>query len=91
MTELTLTELTDILRECAGEDEALTDYEGDVGEAELESLGYDSLALMEAASRVKRQYGVELSDGGLAEIRTLHQFVTAVNEHLASAAAGRAG
>ncbi|MEU5400844.1 acyl carrier protein [Streptomyces sp. NPDC005963] len=90
-SELTLPELTDIMRECAGEDEALTSHEGDIGEVELEFLGYDSLALMEAASRVKRQYGVELSDDGLAQIRTLNQFVTAVNERLASAAAGRAG
>ncbi|MFJ4907034.1 acyl carrier protein [Streptomyces sp. NPDC093249] len=85
MSELTLPVLIDIMRECAGEDEAVAAEGGDVGDVELEYLGYDSLALMEAASRVKREFGAELPDDALAEIRTLNQFVTAVNETLAPA------
>jgi act minimal PKS acyl carrier protein len=89
VSELTLSHLVDILRECAGEDEAVTAEGGDIGDVELEYLGYDSLAVMEAASRVKREYGVELPDDTLAEIRTLNRFVAAVNEILASAAAAQ--
>ncbi|QEU96245.1 acyl carrier protein [Streptomyces kanamyceticus] len=87
MSELTLPELVDIMRECAGEEEAVTAAGADVGDVELENLGYDSLALMEAAGRVKRQYKAELTDDALAEIRTLNQFVAAVNDTLASAGA----
>ncbi|MFD7229170.1 acyl carrier protein [Streptomyces sp. NPDC059881] len=87
MSELTLPVLIDIMRECAGEDEAVTAEGGDIGDVELENLGYDSLALMEAAGRVKRQFNAELSDVVFAEIRTLNQFVAAVNDTLASAGA----
>ncbi|MFI6026224.1 acyl carrier protein [Amycolatopsis magusensis] len=78
MSELTLPELVVIMRECAGEEES-ADLDGDIGDVDIESLGYDSLALMEAAATVKRTYQVQLSDDALAEVRTLNQFVTAVN------------
>ncbi|ASR34898.1 hypothetical protein BAY61_07800 [Prauserella marina] len=79
MSELTLSELVTIMRKCAGEEESVDDG-GDIGNVLLESLGYDSLALMEAAATVKRAYRVQLPDDALAEVRTLNQFVTAVNQ-----------
>jgi act minimal PKS acyl carrier protein len=83
MSQLTLPELVEIMRECAGEDESAGAGGGDIGDADLEDLGYDSLALMEAAARVKRQFKAE----ALAEIHTLNQFVAAVNDTLDPAAA----
>lgn len=87
MSELTLPVLIDIMRECAGEDEEVAAEGEGIGDIELERLGYDSLAMMEAAGRVKRQFHAELSDSALADIRTLNQFVAAVNATLASAGA----
>jgi act minimal PKS acyl carrier protein len=87
MSQLTLPELVEIMRECAGEDESAGAGGRDIGDADLEDLGYDSLALMEAAARVKRQFKAELSEEALAEIHTLNQFVAAVNDTLDPAAA----
>lgn len=36
----------------------------------LTELGYDSLALMEAAVRIEREYGVRIADGDVAAART---------------------
>ncbi|MEU6024210.1 phosphopantetheine-binding protein [Micromonospora sp. NPDC048871] len=79
MSELTLSEMIEIMRECAGE-EASVDVGDDIGDVDLQLLGYDSLALMEAAAIVKRTYRVELSDDALSEVRTLNQFVAAVQQ-----------
>jgi minimal PKS acyl carrier protein len=83
MNELTLDELIEIVRECAGEDETV-DLDGDVADTAFEELGYDSLALMEAAARVSRDYEVVLPEDALADIRTPAQFVTLVNGRLAA-------
>ncbi len=87
MTELTLEDLIKIMRECAGEDEAV-DLDGEISDVDFDQLGYDSLALMEASSRVSRDYGVVLPEEDLTDIRTPGQFVALVNGHLA---VGRAG
>ncbi|MFV2104716.1 acyl carrier protein [Micromonospora sp. LOL_024] len=79
MSELTLPEMVEIMRECAGE-EAAVEVDGNIGDVDLQILGYDSLALMEAAAMVKRTYRVELSDDALSEVRTLNQFVNAVHQ-----------
>jgi act minimal PKS acyl carrier protein len=84
MEKLTLTELTTILRECAGSDEAV-DLGGDIHDTHFVDLGYDSVALLEVASRIQQRYGVRLSDEVVGEIRTPRQFIEVVD----SAAAPR--
>ncbi|MFC7330965.1 acyl carrier protein [Marinactinospora rubrisoli] len=83
-TPFTLDDLTRILRECAGEDETV-DLAGNIAEADFEQLGYDSLALMEAASRVSRQYDVALPEDDLADVHTPSAFVQLVNRRRAAA------
>lgn len=61
MAQLTLDELRTILVACAGEDDSI-DLSGDILDITFEDLGYDSLALMESASRIERELGVALSD-----------------------------
>ncbi|MFC9975261.1 acyl carrier protein [Spirillospora sp. NPDC050679] len=78
MTRFTLDELIQIMRECAGEDEALP-LDASAADTDFDALGYDSLALMEAASRVEREYGLVLPEEDLADIRTPAQFVAFVN------------
>ncbi|MEU6679686.1 acyl carrier protein [Streptomyces sp. NPDC046853] len=86
VTELTVEDLTRIMRESAGEDESV-DLSGDILDSDFTELGYDSLALLETAGRIARDYGVELSDDDLDGIDTPRQFLTAVNRTLAAAAA----
>ncbi|GAB3723929.1 acyl carrier protein [Nocardiopsis nanhaiensis] len=76
--QITVADLTRILVECAGETEGI-DPGSDIGDIEFEALGYDSLALMETAARIKDEYGVDISDDVVAELRTPRSFVDTVN------------
>ncbi|MEV7009978.1 acyl carrier protein [Streptosporangium sp. NPDC051022] len=69
MRELTLADLARILRECAGEDEGV-DLSGDFGDVPFADLGYDSLAVLETAARLSRDYGVHLSDDDVLDAGT---------------------
>lgn len=69
MDKLTVTRLMEIMSECAGEGEGV-DLKGDVQDTEFEDLGYDSLALLETASRIKRDYGIRLADDQVTEAKT---------------------
>ncbi|MEW2508675.1 acyl carrier protein [Streptomyces sp. NPDC046870] len=61
MAELTIDRLKDILRISAGEDES-EQLAGEIGETTFSELGYDSLALLETAALIKREYGVDITD-----------------------------
>ncbi|MGY6026915.1 acyl carrier protein [Streptomyces spinosirectus] len=82
--ELTLTDLTRILRESAGEDESVN-LDGDILDTPFAELGYDSLALLEAASRVEREVGTKLSEDALVEAETPRLFLNLVNEPITTA------
>jgi act minimal PKS acyl carrier protein len=77
--ELTLADLTRILREAAGEDEGI-DLDGDILDTTFADLGYDSLALLEAASRIERELGVKLSDDAVGDAETPRLFLAAINQ-----------
>lgn len=62
-------DLKRILVECAGEDETV-DLGGDILDKPFADLGYDSLALMETAARIKQEYGVGISDEEIAGVQT---------------------
>jgi act minimal PKS acyl carrier protein len=82
MTELlTLDSLIDILRASAGDDGDV-DLGATIEDTPFEDLGYDSLAILETASRVQRTYGVVLSDEQLAGADTPRLFLAAVNGQL---------
>ncbi|MFF0452784.1 acyl carrier protein [Nocardia africana] len=80
-----VTELKDVLREAAGEDESV-DLEGDVLDTDFADLGYDSLALLEAAAVISRRYGIKLSDDELENITTPRQLLTQLQNGLSAAA-----
>ncbi|MGW7794054.1 acyl carrier protein [Streptomyces tricolor] len=61
MAKLTIDRLKDILRISAGEDES-EQLAGEIGETTFGELGYDSLALLETAALIKREYGVDITD-----------------------------
>ncbi|MEJ1199008.1 MULTISPECIES: acyl carrier protein [unclassified Streptomyces] len=81
MSELTLPVLVEIFRQCAGEAEGVDLQSEDVGEVELNALGYDSLALLEAISQVERKYSIGMPDAE-SRIRTLNEFLDQANEQL---------
>ncbi|MFI1413759.1 acyl carrier protein [Streptomyces sp. NPDC020707] len=82
MSAFTTEDLFQIMRECAGEEEAV-DLSSAAAEQEFALLGYDSLALMEAISRVERGYGIALPEETLGEALTPAAFVAVVNAALA--------
>ena len=81
LTALSIDEFTRILRESAGEDEAV-DLSGDIADTLFTDLGYDSLALLEVAGRITRDYGVALPDEALDSAETPRAFVDLVNSTL---------
>lgn len=78
MARMTLTDLRRVLAENAGEidgvqlDESLLD-------TDFDEIGYDSLALMESAAAITDEYGVQVPDETLADLRTPRQFLEFVN------------
>jgi act minimal PKS acyl carrier protein len=84
MRQMTLHDLQDIMRECAGEDESAQSLE-QAPDEDFVDLGYDSLALLETQARVKREYGVEFSEDDLADITTPREFVEFFNSLLLAA------
>jgi len=85
MASFTLDDLRRVMRECAGEDESVN-LDGNIADVSFDDLGYDSLARMETASRVQREFGVTLPDEEMADVDTPAGFVAFVNSRLVSAA-----
>ncbi|GAA2353838.1 MULTISPECIES: acyl carrier protein [Streptomyces] len=83
-TRMTLSELTTLLRECAGEDETV-DLDGDVLDTPFTDLNYDSLAVLQTVGRIEREYGVLLADDTVAEAATPRLLLRYVNAGLTEA------
>ncbi|MEV2196535.1 acyl carrier protein [Streptomyces phaeochromogenes] len=75
---LDLSDLCRIFQESAGVDPDV-DLGGDIYDTELRDLGYDSVAVMEVAARISRDYGVTIGDEVLAEATTPRLLLDAVN------------
>ncbi|MDF3299887.1 acyl carrier protein [Streptomyces tropicalis] len=83
MAEFTLDDIRRILRASAGVDEQ-TDLDGaDFADTPFADLGYDSLALLELANRIEREYGIDIPDGDLAHTQTPHEALAYVRARLA--------
>ena len=85
MSQLTLEQLSTIMVECAGEAET-ADPDEDVRDVEFALLGYDSLALLETAARLERDYGISFEDEAILQARTPQSLLDMVNRALAEAA-----
>jgi acyl carrier protein len=59
--KFTLDNLRELMRSSAGVEDDI-DIDGDIADVEFEELGYDSLAVLEVASQVQRQYSVPMPD-----------------------------
>jgi act minimal PKS acyl carrier protein len=78
MSTMTIDDLRGILIDCAGTDDT-TDLFGEITDRTFEELGYDSLALMETAARIQQQYGVQVADEVLLEVKTPGALLELVN------------
>ena len=67
MTEFTLDTLRALMRSCVGVEEGV-DLDGPIGDVPFDDLGYDSLALLELVSQIRRQYGVDVPDDALTDL-----------------------
>ncbi|PSL52677.1 act minimal PKS acyl carrier protein [Saccharothrix carnea] len=76
--DMTIEALKRILREGAGADEGV-DLDADILDVEFAELGYDSLAMLETASRIEREYGIKLEDETTAAARTPRALLAVVN------------
>jgi minimal PKS acyl carrier protein len=81
MSKFTLDDFRRIIVECAGADN-VDALNGDILEVSFEQLGYDSLALLETASRVERELLVSLPDETVVEATTPGEFIALVEERL---------
>lgn len=86
MQNFTFADLKRILNSCAGVDEVV-DLGGPVLDTEFVELGYDSLALLELASRVQREYGVAMPDEASQQMITPRGAISYVNAVLGAVAA----
>jgi minimal PKS acyl carrier protein len=78
---MTIDDLRTILINCAGCDDTLR---GDIADASFDELGYDSLALIDTAAMLKREYGVVIPDEQLIELRSPGELLGLINERLAA-------
>ncbi|MFI6274442.1 acyl carrier protein [Streptomyces sp. NPDC050988] len=82
--EFTIEDLRRILRDGAGADEAV-DLDGEILDTDFESLGYESLALLETSGRIEREFGITLDDDTVTEAKTPRALIGAVNSFLVPA------
>ncbi|MFJ8108066.1 acyl carrier protein [Streptomyces sp. NPDC096132] len=85
--EFTLEDLKRILREGAGADDGV-DLDGDIVDTDFESLGYESLAMLETGGRIEREFGVTLDDDTVTDAKTPRELIEAVNALLVPARIG---
>lgn len=83
MSTFTIDELRRILILAAGQDEAI-DLSGDIAATSFEELGYDSLALMEAAAVIEEEFGVPIGEEGIGDLRTPQELLDLVRTALAT-------
>jgi minimal PKS acyl carrier protein len=86
MSSFTASDLTRILRSCGGQNDVV-DLDGPALDTPIVELGYDSLAMLEVASIVQREYGVPIPDEALLCMTTPRTTIEYLNGRLAQASA----
>ncbi|MEV4254949.1 acyl carrier protein [Spirillospora sp. NPDC049652] len=83
MARFTVDDVRRILRECAGEPDAI-DLDTDIGAVSFEEMGYDSLAVLELASRIQQEFTVSIPDELVTDLPTPEAVVGYVTPRLAA-------
>ncbi|SCF07666.1 acyl carrier protein [Micromonospora chokoriensis] len=84
MTDITLDDLRRVMAACAGADESV-DLDGDIIDVPFKDLGYDSLAVMETAAILERDYSVTIPDEKIAGLPTPRAMLDEIRHSLAAA------
>jgi acyl carrier protein len=85
MPEFTLEDLETIAREASGVTDG-ADLTSETLDAPLRDLGYDSLAVLEIASRIQRDYSLTIPDDVIDAMKTARAILDYVNSSLLTAA-----
>lgn len=80
---LTLDQLSQILVQCAGENESIQ-LDDQILDRDFTELGYDSLALLETSAQLKRQFGIDIADEDIGELTTPRLMLKHANELVAA-------
>jgi minimal PKS acyl carrier protein len=83
MAQLSLDDVRRIMRSCAGVDEGV-DLDGDIAEVTFADLGYDSLAMLELATRIQNEYQVPIPDDAVSQMPTPGATIDFVNRRLST-------
>ncbi|MEJ3750550.1 acyl carrier protein [Actinomycetes bacterium KLBMP 9797] len=83
MREFTQADLTRIMRDTVGVDDSV-DLDADILDTAFTDLGYDSLAVLEVANTIVKEYGVSISDSAVGDMETPRHLVDHVNGQLAA-------
>lgn len=75
--QVDLDDLTRVMREGAG---ANVDFGGQVQDMDFEVLGYDSLALLETATRIGREFDIAVDDDVVSAAHTPRALLKAIND-----------
>lgn len=77
----TVADVRRLLREAAGENDAQL-LASEIEDITFERLGYDSLALLEAGTRLELELDIKLDDSAITDVETPRDLVTVVNDEL---------
>lgn len=77
-SDVTIDDLRRILTDAAGVEDGI-EIDAQALDEDFDDLGYDSLALLEAASRIKREYGISLEDDAATSARTPRLLLSVIN------------
>ena len=80
---MTIEDIRRIMAACAGENDN-TPLDETVLDWDFDDLGYDSLALMETAALIAKEYRVQIPDEDITTLRTPRQLLDFVNGALAT-------
>jgi act minimal PKS acyl carrier protein len=83
MSGITFDELKAIMNRCTGDD-GVELSESDLG-TDFTDMGYDSLAVLEIASQIQREYGLQIPDEAIEEMNSPQAVIDYVNAGLAVA------
>jgi act minimal PKS acyl carrier protein len=86
MADISTEAVSAVLREAAGDDDSM-DFGAESFERSFADLGFDSLALLEIAALVKREFGVVLTDEEMQGVETPADLVAKIDAARTAAAA----
>ncbi|MFC3997687.1 acyl carrier protein [Nocardiopsis sediminis] len=82
MAEFTMDDFRRVTRAAVGVDDSV-DLDGDIAATPFGDLGYDSLAVLEIANKVEKEFRVAIPEEAVGELETPREFVDYVNRRMA--------